>query len=206
MHTKMKVAQIGVGNFGATRRAIMRKSGLFDLVAAYDLNPEALKHCQQEDGAIPVGSYAELLDAPGIEAVIISTGAKFHAEQIVQAAEKGLHVYVEKPLCSTPEELNELLNVQRKTGVVIGLGHADHRHHAVSRTIKQYIDEGRIGTVATFDKTTCHSGGRLIKPGDWRGDPEKNPGGMLFQCGVHAAHELHFYFGRYDGSISDDAL
>jgi predicted dehydrogenase len=35
----------------------------------------------------------------------------------------------------------------------------------------------------------------LIKPSDWRGDPKKNPGGMLFQCGVHAFHELMFYFG-----------
>lgn len=195
MQTKMKVAQIGVGNFGAHRRAIMRESGLFDLVAAYDLNPEALKKCQEEDGATPVGSYAELLDTPGIESVIISTGAKFHAEQTIQAAEKGLHVYVEKPLCSTPTEVEALLQVQHKTGVVIGLGHADHRSHAISCTIKQYIDEGRLGTVATFDKTTCHSGGQLIKPGDWRGDPEKNPGGMLFQCGVHAVHELLFYFG-----------
>lgn len=192
---KMKVAQIGVGNFGAWRRTNMRNSGLFELVAAYDLNQQALEQCQAEDGATPVGSYGELLDYPGIEAVIISTGAKFHAEQAIQAAERGLHVYVEKPLCSTSEEVAALLEVQRKTGVVIGLGHADHRNHAISRTIKEYIDDGRLGTVATFDKTTCHSGGQMIKPGDWRGDPQKNPGGMLFQCGVHAAHELLFYFG-----------
>jgi predicted dehydrogenase len=57
------------------------------------------------------------------------------------------------------------------------------------------LDEGRLGRVATFEKTTCHSGGLMIKPGDWRGDPAKNPGGMLFQCGCHALHELMFYFG-----------
>ena len=57
------------------------------------------------------------------------------------------------------------------------------------------IDDGALGNVATFEKTTCHSGGLMIKPGDWRGDPAKNPGGMLFQCGCHALHELMFYFG-----------
>ncbi len=57
------------------------------------------------------------------------------------------------------------------------------------------LEDGTFGTVVTFEEVTAHSGGLEIKPGDWRGDPEKNPGGMLFQCGVHALHALHFYFG-----------
>lgn len=195
MSAKMKVAQIGVGNFGARRREIMRQSGLFDLVAAYDRNPEALKQCEEQDDACPVESYEALLAVSGIEAVVISTGARFHAEQIIQAAERGLHVFVEKPLCSTPEEVEALLAIQRKTGVIIGVGHIDHRHDAVSLRIKDLIDSGALGNVAAFEKTTAHSGGLQIKPGDWRGVPDKNPGGMLFQCGVHAIHELMFYFG-----------
>ncbi len=192
---KMKVVQIGVGNFGGCRRDIMRQSGLFELVAAYDINADALKQCQADDGAMPVASYEDLLNTPDIEAVIISTGAKFHAEQITAAAEKGLHVFVEKPLCSTWDEANALLATQRKTGVVIGVGHHDHRHEAVSLKTKDLIDSGELGNIATFELTTAHSGGLKIKPGDWRGDPKKNPGGMLFQCGVHAVHELIYYFG-----------
>jgi len=194
-HTKMKVAQIGVGGFGAARRELMRQAGVFDLVAAYDHNPEALARAEAEDGAEPVESYEALLQTPGIEAVVISTGAKFHAEQVIDAAERGLHVFVEKPLCSTPDEMRELLKVWRRTGVVIGVGHSDHTADPVSRTIKRKIDTGELGTVATFEKTTCHAGGQMIQPGDWRGDPDKNPGGMLFQCGVHGVHELLYYFG-----------
>ena len=191
----MRVVQVGVGGFGKYRRDRMRETGLFELVAAYALNPAALAAAQQEDGAKPVGSFAELLDQPGIEALIISTGAKFHAEQALAALERGLHVFVEKPLCATPAEVQALLAAQKKTGLVVGVGHSDHRHDAVSLTIQRLIADGTLGTIATFEKTTAHNGGLLIKPGDWRGDPEKNPGGMLFQCGVHALHELMFYFG-----------
>jgi len=102
---------------------------------------------------------------------------------------------VEKPLCSTAEELETLLDVQRRTRVVIGVGHSDHSHSAVSLKTRELITSGELGSVATFDKTTAHNGGLHIKPGDWRGDPAKNPGGMLFQCGVHAIHELMLYFG-----------
>ena len=195
MNRKLKVGQIGVGGFGAYRRERLRETGLFDLVVAYDLNPAALQAAQQEDGAQPVSSYAALLATPGLDAVIISTGAKFHAEQMVAAMKQGLHVFVEKPLCATAAELAELLAVQRATKVVVGVGHEDHSTSARSRTIRQMIERGDFGTIATFEKTTAHSGGLEIKPGDWRGDPDKNPGGMLFQCGVHALHELMYYFG-----------
>ena len=192
---KLRVAQAGVGGFGSHRRARLRETDLFELVAAYDWNREALLECEQRDGAKPVSSYTELLAVPRIDAVILSTGAKYHAEQIVQAAERGLHVFVEKPLCCTKQELEAILAAQKKNRIVIGVGHHDHAHDAVSRTIKRMIDGNELGKIATFEFTTAHSGGLVIKEGDWRGDPDKNPGGMLFQCGVHGLHELMFYFG-----------
>lgn len=195
MIRQLKVAQVGVGGFGAARRERMRETGLFKLAAAYDWNEEALARCREQDGAVPVDSYDELLKVPGIEAMIVSTGGKHHAEQVIRAVERGLHVFVEKPLCSTPEEVRAILKAQKKKDVVIGVGHNDHAHDAVSITIRKLIQNGALGAIAAFEKTTAHNGGFHIKPGDWRGDPKKNPGGMLFQCGVHALHELMFYFG-----------
>lgn len=192
---KMRVAMVGVGGFGGYRRDRMRESGLFELVAAYDLNAQALAHAQEQDGAQPVGSYDELLATPGIEAMIISTGGKYHAEQALQAMDRGLHVFVEKPLCSTTEETLALLAKQKETGLVVGMGHNDHSSDAGFKHLKQLIADGELGNLATFEMVTAHSGGLEIHPGDWRGDPDKNPGGMLFQCGVHALHELMFLFG-----------
>ncbi len=193
--TPLRVGMVGVGGFGGYRRARMRDTGLFTLVAAYDYNPEALANCVKEDGAKPTASYAELLDTPGLEAMVISTGGKFHTEQALAAMARGLHVFVEKPLCATADEMRALLAMQQKTGVVAGVGHNDHSHDNSSLHLKRLVDEGAFGTLATFEKVTAHSGGLEIKPGDWRGDPDKNPGGMLFQCGCHALHELMFYFG-----------
>ncbi len=194
-HPKLRVAMVGVGGFGGYRRERMRETGLFELVAAYDINPRALADAERTDGAKPAASYEALLDTPGIEAMIISTGGKFHAEQALRAMDRGLHVFVEKPLCSTTDEALALLAKQRETGLVVGMGHNDHASDPRLRDLKQFIADGEMGNLATFEFVTAHSGGLEIKPGDWRGDPEKNPGGMLFQCGVHALHELMFLFG-----------
>jgi len=191
----MRVAMVGVGGFGGFRRDRMRETGLFQIVAAYDLNAQALEHAKQMDGAEPAASYEALLDTPNIEAMFISTGAKFHAAQALAAMDRGLHVFVEKPLCATPGETHALLNKQRETGLVAGCGHNDHAHNGSSLHIKRLIEEEAFGKLATIETVTAHSGGLEIRPGDWRGDPEKNPGGMLFQCGCHSLHELMFYFG-----------
>ena len=192
---KLKVGQVGVQGFGAHRRHTMRATDLFDLAAVYDYVPENMAKAAAEENAAPCGSYEELLDFPGLEGIVISTGAKFHAEQAIAAAEHGLHVFVEKPLCSTPEELHALLECQKRTGVVIGVGHSDHSSSGVSRTSKRLIDSGELGTIAAVEETTAHNGGKQMAATEWRADPAKNPGGMLFQCGVHSLHELMFYFG-----------
>jgi len=191
----LRVGMVGVGGFGRSRRRSLRQTGLFRLVAAYDLNAEALAAAQREDGAQPVASFDELLAFPGLEAVIICTGGKFHAEQMLAAMARGLHVFVEKPLVSTPAELEAVVNAQARAGVVVGVGHHDHETCASSRVVRRLVRGGELGRIASVEATTCHSGGLVIKPGDWRGDPAKNPGGMLFQCGVHSLHELAFYFG-----------
>jgi UDP-N-acetyl-2-amino-2-deoxyglucuronate dehydrogenase len=199
---KLKVGQIGVGNYGAHRRFLMRQTGLFDLAAAYDLNPKAMAAAGAEDGAQPTSSYEELLDFPGLEAVVISTGAMFHAEQMVAALNRGLHVFVEKPLCATPVDITRLFEARDRSGCVVVVGHRDHCSDAVSQTIADLIQRGELGEVVSVEKTAAHSGGWHIHPGDWRGDPDKNPGGMLFQCGVHALHELMSYFGPIEEVFS----
>ncbi len=210
----LRIGQAGVERFGAHRRRTLRETGLFEMLAVYDYVPEHTAKAAAEENAAPCASYEELLDFPGLEGIVISTGAKFHAEQAIAAAERGLHVFVEKPLCSTPEELHALLACQKRTGVVIGVGHSDHSSHALSRTIKRVIDSGELGTIAAVEETTAHNGGMLMAPTEWRADPAKNPGGMLFQCGVHSLHELMFYFGairevgcfmRYDVHTSPTA-
>jgi predicted dehydrogenase len=191
----LNIAQIGAGHFGAYRRARLRETGLFRLLGAYDWNPDALQAAAREDGAQICRSEKELLALPDLEAVVISTGAKYHATQTVAALERGLHVFVEKPLCATPAELQDILDAQQRTGLVVACGHNDHAHSASSRAIQGRIEDGELGTIAAFECTTAHNGGLQIGPDDWRGDARKNPGGMLFQCGVHALHELMFFFG-----------
>jgi predicted dehydrogenase len=194
----LRIAQIGVGGFGAFRRAVMRKTGLFSVVAAYDRNAQALAQCGHEENCHAASSYEDMLAVPGLQAVIICSGATAHAQQVIAALSRGLHVFVEKPVCCRPEEAEAMVAAQRQYGGVVMVGHHHHVSDPASQAIKRLIDGGDLGQVVAVEATTAHGGGFHIEAGDWRGDAGNNPGGMLFQCGVHVFHELSFYFGRIE--------
>lgn len=195
---KLTVGLIGVANFGAYRRARMHESGNFTIAAVCDRNAEALAAAAAEENARAYTDFAAMLDHPGLEGVVISTGADSHASLAIAAMRKGLHVFVEKPLCTSVEETEALRVVTRETGRVFGVGHNDCSTDPLLNLAKRYIGEGRLGTVVAVEDNSSHSGGLEIKKGDWRGLAGRNPGGMLFQCGVHALHAMNYLFGPID--------
>ncbi|MEI7437404.1 MAG: Gfo/Idh/MocA family oxidoreductase [bacterium] len=193
---QLKVGMVGIWNFGSSRRQQMRESGLFDMLALCDRNPDWLtKASAEEGGAQTYTDFAAMLLHPGLEAVVISTGGDTHASFAIAAMQAGLHVFIEKPLCATSVECNELRRVQLETGRAVGLGHSHCRSDGLMRLAKEYCESGKLGVVAAYEENTSHSGGLEIQPGDWRGLADRNPGGMLFQCGVHALHHLNWLFG-----------
>lgn len=192
---ELVVGMVGVANFGAYRRQQMRASGNFVIAAVCDHQPAALAAAAAEEQATPYADFAALLAHPGLEAVAVSTGGDTHAAFACAAMRAGLHVFIEKPLCPTAAECAELRRVQGATGRVVGLGHNHCRSNALLLLAKEYCASGKLGTVVAYEENSSHSGGLEIKPGDWRGLADRNPGGMLFQCGVHALHGLAYLFG-----------
>ncbi|MHB9024189.1 MAG: Gfo/Idh/MocA family protein [Armatimonadota bacterium] len=194
----MRVGMVGLSRFGGYRRKTMRATGLFNIVSGFDILPEAFDEAMREDGVEAAPSYEAVVQRDDIEAVFISTGAKFHTEQALLAMEHGKHVFIEKPLCCSEEEVEALVNTANRTGRQVGVGHADHRFSPSDQLIRDYEQNGKVGKIAAIEVNTTHSGGLVSSPDNWRFDPDKNPGGMLFQCGVHSFHHLIGLFGPID--------
>lgn len=115
--SQLTVGQIGLGGYGGHRRDLMRQTGLVRLAAAYDTNPATLEAAVQEEGCRAITSYEELLDVEGMQGVAISTGAKFHTEQIIEALERGLPVFLEKPVCCNEDEAIALVEAKKRHNV-----------------------------------------------------------------------------------------
>jgi len=195
MDQPLIVGQVGVGGFGHTRRNALREAGCFEIAAVCDRDADVLERAASEEDAEQYLDYTRMLERDDLEGVVISTGADSHAALAIQAMEAGKHVFVEKPLCTSVEQINQLRAAQRVTQVKVGMGHNHHDNDAAIRMFRKLEREGAFGTVACYEANSSHSGGLEIRAGDWRGKAEANPGGMLFQCGVHKLHMLVHLFG-----------
>ena len=93
---KLTVGMIGVGGFGGYRRSQMKASGRFQIAAVCDRSAEALANAAAEEQAVAYEDFEAMLKHPGLEAIVVSTGADTHARFALAAMARGLHVLVEK--------------------------------------------------------------------------------------------------------------
>jgi predicted dehydrogenase len=193
---KIRVGFIGVGGFGAARRRWVRESGRFDLVCAFDPSRAAIDAARGEEGSFDVAESIEsLVQREDLEVVFITSPPHLHVEQAMLVAGAGKHVFVEKPLSHDLDAARELVRFCDERKLLLGVGFT-MRSQPGALLCKQLIDAGELGTIVAANITNMHSGGLSIPADNWRFKPEWNPGGPLFQLGVHELDLLRWWFGE----------
>ncbi|MCF6268948.1 MAG: Gfo/Idh/MocA family oxidoreductase [Melioribacteraceae bacterium] len=116
--------------------------------------------------------YQDLLANPNIDAVIIATPDFHHAHMTIDAVKAGKHVYCEKAMTLTEDELHEVYAEVKKSGVVFQLGHQNSKSEAINKA-KEIVDKNILGKVTLIEATT----NRNTKNGAWirHLDKEGNP-------------------------------
>jgi predicted dehydrogenase len=97
--------------------------------------------------------HRSLLDAGGVDALVVCSPDATHAQVVVDALEAGVHVLVEKPLCVTPEEGEWIVAVRDRTGLVVQVGYMKRYDPAVEALLDELSPARapRHVTTATFD-------------------------------------------------------
>jgi predicted dehydrogenase len=128
------------------------KVGGVEVIALCDIDSEHLKNSadqiekMQDSRPKTFKYYEELLNTPGLEAVIIATPPHWHALMFIAAVEKGLDVYCEKPLAYDIREGMAMVEAAKKSGRIVQIGFQRRQSKAIQQT-RQYIQEGNIGRV-----------------------------------------------------------
>ena len=90
--------------------------------------------------------YRKMLDTEDLDAVIISTPDHMHAIQGMDAMNRGLHVYIEKPLSHDIAEARELAELAAKKNLVTQMGNQGASREGV-RLMQEWYRAGLIGLV-----------------------------------------------------------
>lgn len=153
---KIRVALIGCGL--RMRDVLSTKCEDVQIVALVDPDARAIgiivpKLCKRYPGRgyenLPVFStYQDLYAKMGddIDAVLIATNQQQHALPALLAMQRGIHVYVEKPIAYSIEEADLLLKAAKKYGVVSQCGHHGHSSPIMAQAV-EYIQSGALGQI-----------------------------------------------------------
>lgn len=148
---KLAVGVLGVGEMGKRHAENLRRLvPEAHLVAVADVAAERARQVAAElEVEHSYASFDDLLDHRGLDAVVIATPDKFHAQAICAAAAAGKDILCEKPLATNLAEAYAALEAVAKAGVRLQIGFMRHYDPAYAAAMKR-IEAGEIGEPVVF--------------------------------------------------------
>jgi len=186
------VALIGTGMWASQIAAAAKRAGL-RLVTCYSRDADRRRAFAEGAGCGAAPSLRVALEHPEVEAALILTPNDTHAEIALACAERGLGVFVEKPIADTVEDAERMAAACAEAGVTLMVGHAFRRLGA-ARRVAELISDGALGQVVLAEATFSLPG--VLTPEKWRSRRERNPGGPLMQLGIHHVDTLASWLGE----------
>lgn len=192
----IKVAVIGCGAMGLMHLHCYKElSEKVQVIAVADADPNKTKSAVAISGAdTKIYSDANVLieqEKPDVIDICLPTF--LHARFAKAAMEKGCHVFLEKPVCLTPEEAEMLLETQSKMGVKVQVGHVV-RFFKAYKWLKETAVSGKYGRIksAEFKRLSAYPAWSPTVV-DYR-----RSGSVAFDMHIHDADFIRYLLGEPD--------
>lgn len=196
--SKIKLGIIGFGRMGITHYSIINTHPEVEIKAVADTSSQLLSLLKKYVGDIHIYTdYNQLFEQENIDAAIISTPPALHYPVALKAAQKGIHIFSEKPFTIDNKKAQELFTLFKQKNLINQVGYVN-RFNNVFRTAKDFIDQKVIGDIIRF-KSEMYSK-TITKPHKnktWR-DTHINGGGAAYEMASHAIDLVNYLIGKPD--------
>jgi predicted dehydrogenase len=151
----VRVAVVGYGYWGSKHMRVFSSMPSVH-VTIVDQDPDRIAEARR---SYPSAESAHRLDAvlDRVDAVVVATPPSAHAEVGLQALRNGRHALVEKPLATTVEDAQEMVDSAAASGVHLMVGHTFEYNAAVWK-LKEIIDSGELGRILYIDSARLSLG------------------------------------------------
>ncbi|MBP5207842.1 MAG: Gfo/Idh/MocA family oxidoreductase [Clostridia bacterium] len=183
----MRSAVIGAGNIGTLHAHILSECGY--LAAVCDIDESKLS---PYGGLALYTDYKKLIDEFHPDVVHICTPHYLHAEMTVYALERGVSVLCEKPLCISYEELEAVLDAEKKSAAMLGVC-LQNRYNRETVFVKEYLKDRDV--ISAVGHVAWHRTAEYYASGSWRGRKATEGGGVLINQALHTLDLLQYFAG-----------
>ncbi|MEM7049134.1 MAG: Gfo/Idh/MocA family oxidoreductase [Acidobacteriota bacterium] len=199
----LKVGLIGAGHISETHLKAWHRSQGCQVTDIFDLNREMAEERARRFRIERVHDRLEdLLDK--VQVVDICTPPSTHGDLLRQAAERGLHILIEKPMVIWASEWEELAPLFARSPGKLAVLH-NLKYARSVQNAKKWVDQGRIGRILRLTRrflTHPESDRMLVGDRHWS---HRLPGGRWFETLPHELYLIHSFLGPL-GLAHVDAL
>lgn len=192
---KLKVGVIGCGSIAQHRHLPEYQwNEQVELVAVCDIHEGRVKEIAEKYQVKAYTEYEELLEDKEIEAVSVCTPNYLHAPISIAALKAGKHVLCEKPMATSKEEAEQMIEAAKASGKKLMIGH-NQRFVKSHQKARQLIKSGEVGKIHSFRTAFGHGGpeGWSVEGKEgWFFNKEKAFIGAMGDLGVHKADLLRY--------------
>ena len=127
----LKAGVFGAGHLGKIHTKLLSQSENYKLIGIYDKDNEESIQVSNEFKCTSFESFDSLLDS--VDVIDIVAPTPFHFNYAKQAINKNKHVFIEKPVCTTSKESEELIKLGDLKKVKIQVGHVERFNPAFTK-------------------------------------------------------------------------
>lgn len=191
------LAIVGLGFWGQNLvGAVQGASELVRFSLGVARRPDALQAFAARRGLRIVRDYAEALSAPGIDGIVLTTPDRLHPQQVIEAADAGKPVLVEKPFALDRKSADAAIAAARRKNVLVAFAHNRRFLPAVTE-MRERIAADRIGRILHIEGNFSSNYGLRFKSGMWRADPTETIAGGMTGMGIHQVDLMLMFGGKF---------
>ncbi|WP_068616117.1 Gfo/Idh/MocA family protein [Paenibacillus tuaregi] len=165
-----------------------------ELAAIWDEDPVRGEQKAAQYGVPFIADLDELLQREDIDAVVVDAPTNLHHEVMVKAARAGKHIFTEKVIAPTLQEVNEIMNEVAKAGVRMAVS-LPRLYEAYTLAIQEVLDSGRLGKLTEARVRLSHNGAIAGWLPAHFYSKEQCGGGAMIDLGCHPMYLVRLFLG-----------
>ena len=189
----LRVGIIGCGRIAReVHLPVLARHAMVRIAALADPDESRLSQARQlTPAAVAFRDFRDLVANDSLDAVVVCAPTGLHAGIARAVLDRGLHLYLEKPIAASIEEAEPLLESWRRQGKVAMVGF-NYRFHPLFQSAREVIDSGKLGALLAVRSvfSTWIEDLRAWKTTRATG------GGVLLDLASHHVDLIHYLFGQ----------
>lgn len=197
---RIRLGVIGAGIISQDHLKAAVEMNEIELVAIAEISKEKAEAIANEYKMKWYKDYIEMLDKESLDAVIIALPHFLHKAASLEAAKRGIHILLEKPMANDVKECEDIISAARENNVKLMIGHIVH-YADTNRKVKEFIESGDFGKLVMINDVRFNNYFKAERP-RWFLEKKLAGGGIVMNLGAHSIDAIQWTTGSKVKSVS----